>query len=255
MAAFSARRWTNGLINPFPSAAAHRISALAHLRPMLRVAVAVGVAVLTATSVVPSATSWGLTAKPVVLVKPGVAIGKVRLGMTIPQARQALGRPLVFEDVQRVPRDTLRLLRYRTKDGRWQVAFFGSPGRERLARVVSKAPGTRTAGGITLGMPISAVQARLRDYRPVCIQRHPFFNYVLHDLYVVACGVRTDGDTTVFDDGPPECAGPVIRYQGCQRLRITVGSVMVESDQLRLHKLSWWYPVVVIPPPLKTVPG
>jgi hypothetical protein len=219
---------------------------------MTRVVV-VGVVLLLGTL---TASGAGATSAPVILVEPGASIGKVRLGMTIAQARRAVGRAFVLDDVDRVPNDTLRLLQYRTRDERWTVAFFGSPGLERVARVVSSAPRTRTKSGIGVGTPVLTLKGRLRGHRPVCIQRRPFFNYVEHAMQVVSCAVRRSGATTAFFGGIPICAAArVIRFQGCTNLRVKVGSVMIESDDLRRYKLSWWYPVTIIPAPPITVQG
>jgi hypothetical protein len=183
------------------------------------------------------------------LVRPGVAIGDVQLGTSIQQARRALGQPLIFEESERIPNDTLRYLQYTTRDGRWTIGFFGSRGKERVARIVSTAPRARTRSGIGVGNPVPTLYTRLRPHSPVCIQRQPFFNYVLHEMRVVSCAVRTPGATTAFLGGNPDCAADIIRYQGCARIRISVGSVMIEGDILRRFGLSWWYPVTVIPEP------
>lgn len=185
------------------------------------------------------------------LVRPGVGIGELRLGMTLEETLRTLGRPVVFEVVRVFPEQRLRYLQYRTRDYSWRIAVFGVRGRERLARISSRVRRERTRGGVGVGTPVAKLPVALRAQRPVCVKRYPFFNYVLHeDLYVAACAVRTPGidrsTTTVFD-GEATCAVPVLRYQGCTSIRYRVGTVYMESDELTRYDLSWWYPVTVQP--------
>lgn len=186
------------------------------------------------------------------LVRPGVGIGELRLGMTLRESLRALGRPVVFERARIFPRESLRYMEYRTRDLLWTIGVFGVRGRERLALIGSRVRRERTRGGIGVGTPIARLAEELRAQRPVCIKRYPFMNYVLHKgLYVAACAVRTptvDGSTTTVFSGKPSCAVRVIRYQGCAKIRYHVNLVYMESQELsRYNDLSWWYPVVVEP--------
>lgn len=210
----------------------------------------VGVAVI---ALVLTLTAGGAaTAAPTrdALVRPGVGIGQLRLGMTLRESVQALRRPIVFERARVFPREGVRYLQYRTNDGLWRIGLLGVHGRERLALISTKAPRERTRDGIGVGTLVETLPGRLRGQRPVCIKRYPFLNYVLHhELLVASCAVRTGGlepGTTVFS-GSDECAVPVVRYQGCTQPRYRVGSVFMESAELARYELSWWYPVVVEP--------
>jgi hypothetical protein len=80
------------------------------------------------------------------LVRPGVGIGKIRLGMTPAQVFRALGRtPLV------------------------SVGFTGSGNRLRVSKVATTLRRERTAGGIGIG---STVRAILRAYpHAACVGR------------------------------------------------------------------------------------
>ncbi|HWN20511.1 MAG TPA: hypothetical protein VNP93_00935 [Gaiellaceae bacterium] len=184
------------------------------------------------------------------LVRPGVGIGELRLGMTLRQSLRALGQPVVFERARVFPRESLRYMEYRTKDGLWRFAVFGIRGRERLSLVMTRARRERTRDGIGVGTLVETLPRKLRVQRPVCVKRYPFLNYVYHhELLLASCAVRTPGlepTTTVFG-GSDECAVPVVRYQGCARPRYRVSSVFMESDELARFNLSWWYPVVVEP--------
>jgi len=184
------------------------------------------------------------------LVRPGVGIGKLRLGMTLRETLRALGRPVVFEYARVFPRESLRYIRYRTKDRLWRIAVFGVRGRERLALIGTQARRERTPEGVGVGTLVETLPAALRGQRPVCIKRYPFLNYVYHhELLLASCAVRTPGrerTTTVFS-GSEVCAVPVIRYQGCVKPRYRVASVFMESEELARYDLSWWYPVVVEP--------
>jgi hypothetical protein len=184
------------------------------------------------------------------LVRPGVGIGKLRLGMTLRESLRALGRPVVFEDARVFPRESLRYIRYRSKDRLWTIAVFGVRGRERLALIGTQARRERTREGVGVGTLVERLPAALRGQRPVCVKRYPFLNYVYHhELLLASCAVRTSGlesTTTVFS-GSDECAVPVIRYQGCARPRYRVDFVFMESGELARYELSWWYPVVVEP--------
>ena len=184
------------------------------------------------------------------LVRPGVGIGKLRLGMTLKESLRALGRPVVFEHARVFPRESLRYIRYRTKDRLWRIAVFGVRGRERLAMIGTQARRQRTREGIGVGTLVETLPRRLRGQRPVCVKDYPFLNYVFHhELLLASCAVRTPGlepTTTVFS-GSDECAVAVIRYQGCVKPRYRVASVFMESGELARYDLSWWYPVVVEP--------
>lgn len=179
------------------------------------------------------------------LIRPGVGIGKLRLGMTSEQARAALGLPvlLVRERRFRGFRAPRWYTEYRTRDALWAVAFFGERGRERLVVVRTGVRRERTAGGVGVGTPVSALPKKLRPLRPTCVKGEPFYKWHHVQRQLVACAVSTRGATTIFS-GDVTCSVTPMRYQGCPRekVRLTVGSVIVESEILRRHRLSNWWP-------------
>ena len=188
----------------------------------------------------------GATAAPTrdALVRPGDGIGNVRLGMTLANALRSLGRPVVFVRAEIFPRESHRYMEYRTKDDRWRIGVFGVRGRERVALVRTRVRGERTKEGVGVGTPVPAISLRLRTYRPICIRRYPFLNYVLHlELHVAACAIKNrsiERPATTSFSGDATCAVEPIRYQGCPRIRYIVDWVAVESDELLRYGVSWW---------------
>jgi hypothetical protein len=190
--------------------------------------------------------SGSATAAPTrdALVRPGEGIGRVQLGMTLRTALRSLGRPVLFVRAEVLPRESRRYMEYRTKDDLWRIGVFGVRGRERVALVRTRVRGERTKEGVGVGTPVPAISSRLRTYRPVCIRRYPFLNYVLHlELHVAACAIKSRSSerpaTTSFS-GDATCAVEPIRYQGCPRIRYIVDWVAVESNELLRYGLSWW---------------
>lgn len=189
------------------------------------------------------------------LVRPGEGIGKVRLGMTLTQARRSLGRPFVFERARLFP--GLRYLEYRTNDHAWDVGFLGPRGREGLVVVSTQAGSERTKEGVGVGTPVPAVAFKLRAHKPQCARSYPFINYRLHPLQVSRCAIRSEttrGKATTSFVGRETCTTPMIRYQGCPRIRYVVNWVTVESNRLYRYGLSRWDPDTSDPLPPTTRP-
>lgn len=190
------------------------------------------------------------------LVRPGEGIGNLRLGMTRTQALRALDRPVVFERARVFP--GLRYLEYRTKDRAWRIGLFGARGGEQLLLIRTELATERTKEGLGVGTPILTLRAKLRVQRPKCIRRYPFINYRLHmRLQVAACAIRTEtmlGRATTSFSGRVRCAVPLVRYQGCPRIRYFVAPVTVESNRLYRYGLHSWNPDTSDPLPPTTRP-
>jgi hypothetical protein len=177
------------------------------------------------------------------LIRPGVGIGKVRLGMTITEARRALGRPLRFVRAKPFPAQSSRYIEYRTHDAVWTIAVFGIRGRERVARIRSGVRSERTRNGVGVGTPVRQLPVKLRSLRPMCRRGRPSApgtGATSPPEQLVSCAVRTKAATTIFA-GDATCASPFVRHQGCEKVRVAVVDVTVESDVLRRFGLSYWY--------------
>jgi hypothetical protein len=103
------------------------------------------------------------------LVRRGVGIGKIRLGMTYPEVRRALGRPQLVNRVQNRGFGT-RYVEYLWNYGDWRVGLLGPRGRERVVRVSTKLRRERTREGVGVG---STVRQLARHYRRTadCVHR------------------------------------------------------------------------------------
>jgi hypothetical protein len=102
------------------------------------------------------------------LVRPGVGIGKIRLGMTPAQVFRALGRtPLVNRRIDYG--FGTRYVEYGWNYTTWSVGFTGRGNRLRVSKVATTLRRERTAGGIGIG---STVRAILRAYpHAACVGR------------------------------------------------------------------------------------
>jgi hypothetical protein len=117
--------------------------------------------VAAAAAVVPLATAGSSVE---LQIRPGVAIGKVALGMSPAQVRRALGRHRAVEENELLPSGR-RSLVLEWGWGKWTVAFEGLPGRLRAVRVgVFGEPRHRTPEGVGAGTLLGAVE-RLLDVR------------------------------------------------------------------------------------------
>ncbi|MDQ3821910.1 MAG: hypothetical protein M3321_01550 [Actinomycetota bacterium] len=103
------------------------------------------------------------------VVRPGVSIGKVRLGMTLPEVRRILGRP---EAVSR--RETrgfgVRYVEYQWRYATWRVGFRGRGEHLRAVRIGTTLSTQRTPAGIGPGSNTGHV-ARRYGSRISCVSR------------------------------------------------------------------------------------
>lgn len=175
------------------------------------------------------------------LVRPGVGIGKLRLGMTLAQSRRALGQPLLLEQATRVSQGTLRLSRYESDNGLWQLALLGARGNEKLVSIGTTSRRERLPSGLGIGTIVSTIPERLSALDPKCVRGDAFINYRLVATGITTCAITTKGVLTIFV-GEAECAVPPVRYQGCPEIRVPVATVAVEGPELTRLKLSAWDP-------------
>lgn len=94
------------------------------------------------------AASAGAAPQRDLLIRPGVGIGKVKLGMSLKQVRAAWGKPQAVT-VQREGRARLTELQY--DFAAYFVTLIGSPGRERVIRVGTTLAKERMANGLGVG--------------------------------------------------------------------------------------------------------
>jgi hypothetical protein len=93
------------------------------------------------------------------LVRPGISIGKVRLGMTFAQVRSGLGRPMFVN--RRVRLDFGRVyVEYAWAYSEWLVGFQSEGGVLRVVRISTTSRKERTRDGIGVGTRVRAIVRR-----------------------------------------------------------------------------------------------
>ena len=103
------------------------------------------------------------------LIRLGVGIGKVRLGMSYAEVRRALGRPQLVNRVQDRGFGN-RYVEYLWNYGDWRVGLLGPRGRERVVRVATAVRRERTPERIGVGSTPRQL-ARAYRRRADCISR------------------------------------------------------------------------------------
>lgn len=181
------------------------------------------------------------------VVRPGIGIGEVTLGMSIREARKALGQPLRFEPraynveaVRRLIGTSSRYLVYSTRDKQYMVWFLGRKGGERLVRISTASRRARTAMGVGVGTVVSTIPQRLRALHPTCKAEWEWIRGVPHDVGPTDCVISSPGGLTMFF-GSGVCTVALVRYQGCPgKVRVTVSSLAVESALMKSIGLTHW---------------
>jgi hypothetical protein len=103
------------------------------------------------------------------VIRPGVSIGAVRLGMTLPQVRRALGPPTIV--VRRESRGFgIRYVEYQWAYGTWRVGLRGRTDSERVVRIGTTLSRQRTPARIGAGSNTGDVARRYGD-RISCVSR------------------------------------------------------------------------------------
>jgi len=179
-------------------------------------------------------------------VRPGVGIGKLRLGMTLVDVRKALAQPLFVSQPTRVSRGA-RYLQYESDNGLWQVGLLGPRGRERLASISTQSRRERLRN-VGVGTLVSTLPERLAPLSPKCVRGSAYINYNVIPSGIATCAITTKSVLTIFW-GDPQCAVPQVRYQGCPEVRVPVGTITVEGPEVKRAGFSAWDPDPEPPPP------
>jgi hypothetical protein len=119
----------------------------------MRRAAVLAAAVLTAAAAVASAAA---RSDATLVIRPGVGIGKLRLGMTEAQVRRAMGRPRFV--VTRRAGFGLSSLEYQYGLAEYTVRLFGRPGRLRAVRVGTTLVRERTPLRVGVGSSERAIR-------------------------------------------------------------------------------------------------
>ena len=124
-----------------------------------RLAGTIGIAL--AASAVAAGSAVGSSSSSLV-VRPGISIGKVRLGMTLPQVRRVLGAP--ESTTRRESRGFgVRYVEHQWRYGTWRVGFRGRGADLRAVRVGTTLSTQRTPVGIGAGSDTGDVARRYGD--------------------------------------------------------------------------------------------
>lgn len=176
------------------------------------------------------------------LIRPGIGIGKLELGMSLKEARKALGQPLVVYDAPRgVAGGSLRLIQYESDNALWRIELLGARGKETLVSINTSSRRERLSNGVGVGTLVANLPERLQSLKVRCIGGSTVINSRPTDVAPLTCAITTGRATTVFF-GDVVCVGETIRYQGCQQTRVPVVSVTVEGPELSRYRLSDWNP-------------
>jgi hypothetical protein len=103
------------------------------------------------------------------VIRLGVGIGPVRLGMSYAEVRRALGRPQIVNRRQNRGFGN-RYVEYLWGYGDWRVGLLGRPGRERVVRVATGLRRERTREGVGVGTTAPQLARRYRRTAE-CISR------------------------------------------------------------------------------------
>ena len=97
------------------------------------------------------------------VIRPGIGIGKVRLGMTRAEVRRALGPHMVVNKRER--RFGLTYLELAYDYSAYTVGFFGPPAKLRVISVATSLRRERTRSGLGPGTSLHALRRALRGER------------------------------------------------------------------------------------------
>jgi hypothetical protein len=93
------------------------------------------------------------------LIRRGVGIGPVRLGMRFAEVRRALGPPQLVN--RRVNRGFgQRYVEYLWNYGDWRIGLAGQRGRERVVRIATQRRSERTREGVGVGSSVARLARR-----------------------------------------------------------------------------------------------
>jgi len=167
------------------------------------------------------------------LIRPGVGIGKVNLGMTYGAVRNALGRPSTVLEKRRFGFGSYFVLYAWGLAPKWTVGVLGRGDRARVVSVASTLRREKTPSGVGVGSTDRAVQRAL-GARCFADWGH---TEAVTGRY---CFVGKRGKPRTFFYGTRKCAVPETRYQLCPdgKLTFRVYEVLIANrDGLRLLNL------------------
>jgi hypothetical protein len=145
------------------------------------------------------------------LLRPGVAVGELRLGMTLKQVRKALGAPLLVSYREQFPAQGTYVQYNFGRDTVVEVGVFTKRGAT-VARVVlvKSSKGARTSAGIGVGSTHKTLQRRLgaRCYRQLVGDKI----YAPYRDFVSCYLGKTQKTPVTHFSLVPECSLPPDRY-------------------------------------------
>jgi hypothetical protein len=145
------------------------------------------------------------------LVRPGVGIGKVRLGMTFAEVRRALGRPEAVLERQRLGFGA-HYAEYAWGGSEWIVAVYGRDDRPRVVSVATGVQRERTRRGVGVGSTERAVR---RTLGARCAGKNTGHDPdVYKDTMVCFLGRSVRAPHTLFSL-VEDCAVPVPAHANC----------------------------------------
>ena len=142
------------------------------------------------------------------LIRPGVGIGKVRLGMTQAQVRRALGRHTVVNRRERRFGSLYLELAY--DYSAYTVGFFGAPGRLRVVSVATSLRRERTRSGLGVGTSLRALRRALRGER---CRRRTTVPYGIECSVPARSGARTSFIAAPQCNSQTNTCGPEIVFE------------------------------------------
>jgi hypothetical protein len=153
-----------------------------------------------------AAGSAGAAPERTALIRPAQGIGKLRLGMSQPEVRRALGRPRAV--VRRPAGFGLRSIEWEYGYASYRVRFFGPAGRLRTTRIGTTLRRERTPRNVGVGSRERAVRRvypGLRCERLELFRAGPVTHVVTSErdcTLVAPSGRRTIFTSTAGPEGP-----------------------------------------------------
>lgn len=154
---------------------------------------AVGLASASAAVVIAAAGSAAGATQRDAVVRPGVSIGKVRLGMTFAEVRRGLGRPMFVNRRERLGFGRV-YVEYAWSYAEWLVGFQSERRALRVVRISTTLRNERTRDGIGVGTRVRAI-----------VRRYPNAQCRTHSATIGGTWVsirHQRGRLTIFKIGP-----------------------------------------------------
>ncbi|MDQ3823970.1 MAG: hypothetical protein M3321_12105 [Actinomycetota bacterium] len=173
---------------------------------------------LVAGAVAAALTTAAASARPseAELIRPGIGIGGIRVGMSLAAVRRALGREEVV-NVDRRRGFGTRYVELAWEYGWWRVGFLVRGGRYRVVLVATQHRSERTRGRLGVGTSKAALRRALpvrcdRRWHPGewCVLRHPNGRRTVFVVFYV-CLDRADMPGRPCDRAREEVGEVVVR--------------------------------------------